>query len=86
MGWLGKDLLEAGEECVHLRQRRRYENPDVLAFATKGVGESQAAAEGVAVRVFVAEDQDLLVRVDEVFDLVVKVRPVAFRGGYGFGS
>jgi hypothetical protein len=46
----------------------------VLARRAQGLGESEAAAERVAVGVLVTEDQDLLVGVDEVLDLVV-LRP-----------
>jgi len=43
----------------------------VLARRSQGLGEREAAAERVAVGVLVSEDQDLLVRLDEVLDLVV---------------
>jgi hypothetical protein len=43
----------------------------VLARRPQGLGERKAAAERVAVGVFVSEDQDLLVGVDELLDLVV---------------
>jgi hypothetical protein len=43
----------------------------VLARPAEGLRERQAAAEGVAVGVLVAEDQDLLVGLDELLDLVV---------------
>jgi hypothetical protein len=43
----------------------------VLARPAQGLREREAAAEGVAVGVLVAEDQDLLVGLDELLDLVV---------------
>ena len=49
----------------------RDQHPYVLAQGPQGFGERQAAAERVAVRVLVTEDQDFLVRVDELLDLVV---------------
>ena len=79
---LGLYVLEAREEPVHLRQRWRYEHPDVLALGAQRLREREAAPESVAVGVLVAEDQDLLVGVDQVFDLVVQVGLVAFDGGY----
>jgi hypothetical protein len=65
------DVIEAGQERVHRRQRRRDEHPHVLAFGAQRLGERKTAAERVAVGVFVSEDQDLLVCVDEVLDLVI---------------
>jgi hypothetical protein len=49
---------------------------------TERLGEGEAAAEGVAVGILVAEDQDLLVRIDQILDLVVKVRLVGLGVGY----
>jgi hypothetical protein len=46
------------------------------------LGEREAASERVAVGVLVPEDQDLLVRLDQVLDLVVEVRFVPLRAGY----
>src|SRR5205807_5423968 len=71
---------------VHRRKRRRYEHPDVLALSTQRFREREAAAERVAVGVFVTEDQDLLVRVDELLDLVVDMQFVVFDGRYRFCS
>jgi hypothetical protein len=45
-------------------------HPDRLAPALERFGEGQAAAEGVAVGVLVAEDQDLVVLVDQSPELV----------------
>jgi hypothetical protein len=45
----------------------------VFARRTQRFGKRKAAAERVAVGVFVAEDQDLLVGIDELLDLVVQV-------------
>jgi len=42
-----------------------------LAGGAKRLTERQAAAQGVPVGVLVAEDQDLLVGINELFDLVV---------------
>jgi hypothetical protein len=46
----------------------------VLAGSAQSLGKREAAAEGVPVRILVAEDEDLLVRVDELLDLVVEAR------------
>jgi hypothetical protein len=46
----------------------------VLAGRAQSLGKREAAAKGVPVGVLVPEDEDLLVRVDELFDLVVDVR------------
>jgi hypothetical protein len=45
----------------------------VLASRPQGLREREAAAQGVAVRILVSEDQDLLVGLDEVLDLVVLI-------------
>src|SRR6266516_5754142 len=79
---LGLDVLEPRKEGVHRRQRRRLERTDFLAFGAQRFREREAAAEGVAVGVLVAEDQDLLVGVDQVLDLVVEVWFVELRGRY----
>jgi hypothetical protein len=81
MGWRSEDVAEAGEELVHLGQRRRDEHPDVLAVGAEGFSKSKAASERVAVRILVPEDQDLLVGVDQLLDLVIDVRSL-LRGGY----
>jgi len=70
---LGLDVFEAGKERVHRRQRRRHEDPDILAFRPQRLREREAAAERVAVGVLVTEDQDLLVRIDQIFDLVIEM-------------
>ena len=54
----------------------------MLARGAQGLGPRQAAAKGVAVGVLVPEDQDLVVRVDELFDLVVVMSGFAPGGGY----
>src|SRR4030088_2208811 len=79
------DIIEAGQERIHVRQRRRNEHPDLLPRRTQRLGERQAAAKGVAVCVLVPEDQDLLVGVDELLDLVVKVW-LGARAGYFVSS
>jgi len=55
----------------------------VLAGGAQSLGEGEAAAQRVAVGVLVAEDQDLLVGVDELLDLVVQVPGLGRCGGYG---
>ena len=67
------DLVEPRQECVHLGERRRDEHPHFLAGGPQSFGESKAAAEGVPVRVLVAEDEDLIVGVDELLYLVEDV-------------
>src|SRR5260370_39251883 len=84
--WLHIDLLESRQERVHVRQRWRYDHPRVLACGSQGFGESETAAEGVAVGILVSEDQDLLVGVDEVLDLVVLVACLRLRGFFFFFS
>ena len=86
MRWLGLDVFDPGEKPVHRRERRRHQHPDVLALRPECFGEGKAAAKRVAVGVLVAEDQDLLVGLDEIPDVVIKVRFVPLRGGYGWGS
>ena len=81
----GLDFLEPWQKRIHRRKRWRHEDPDVFALGPQSFRESQAAAERVAVGVLVAEDQDLLVRVDQVLDLVIQMRLVEFGGRYGFG-
>ena len=54
----------------------------MLARRAQRLREGEAAAEGVAVGVLVTEDQDLLVCVEELFDLVVEAAGLALRGGY----
>jgi len=54
----------------------------VLAGGAQSLREGEAAPERVAVGVLVTEDQDLLIRVDELLDLVVKIAGLAGRGGY----
>src|SRR6202030_1818645 len=66
---------------------RRDEHPDFLARAAQRLREGEAAAQRVAVRVLVAEDQDLLVGVDQFLDLVVQVLGLGRGcGGYGWTS
>jgi hypothetical protein len=48
----------------------RDHDPDRLALRAKRLGETQAAAERVAVGVFVAEDQDLVVALDQRLELI----------------
>src|SRR5438094_1794326 len=83
---LGLDVFETREERVHRRERRRNQHPDILALRPECFGEGEAAAKRVAVGVLVAEDQDLLVGLDQVPDVVIQVRLVPLRGGYGLGS
>jgi len=49
------------------------EHPHVLARRAQSLREGEAAAEGVAVGVLVTEDQDLLVRLDQILDLVIEM-------------
>jgi hypothetical protein len=51
----------------------RDDDPDLFAGGPQRLTKSEAAAEGVAISVLVAEDQDLLVGVNELLDLVVLV-------------
>src|ERR1700688_2143639 len=67
------DFRKAGEKRVHVRQRRRNEHPHLLSSRAQRLGKREAAAEGVPVRILVSKDEDLLVGVDELFDLVVDV-------------
>src|ERR1041384_2440956 len=83
---LGLDIVETWKERVHRWQGRRDKHPDVFALGTKRFGERQAAAERVAVGVLVTEDQDLLIGLDEIPDVVIEVRFVPRRGGYGVAS
>jgi hypothetical protein len=53
-----------------MRQRRRYEHPNLLAGGSQCLRKCKAAAKRVPVRVLVTEDEDLLVGVDEILDLV----------------
>ena len=70
---------------MHLGKRGRNENPHILARAAKSLRESKAAPKGVAIGILVAEDQDLLVGIDEFLDLVVDIGgPVC--GSYDFSS
>jgi hypothetical protein len=76
------DVFESRKERVHRRKRRRNEHPDVFALRPQRLREGKAAAEGVTIGVLMTEDQDLLVRVDEVFDLVIQVARLTFGLGY----
>ena len=58
----------------------------MLAGGPKGLRKRQAAPKGVPVRVLVAEDEDLLVGIDEVFDLIELVVDAGFGGGYVLSS
>jgi hypothetical protein len=80
--WLGSDLVEAGQELVGVGQGWRDQDPDLLAGGSERFREREAAAEGVTVGILVAEDQDLLVGIDQVLDLVVQVGGLALGGGY----
>src|SRR5260370_1026842 len=81
----GPDLGEPRHEGVHVRQGRWDEHPDVLARAAQRLREREAASERVPVGVFVPEDQDLLVGVDQLLDLVVNMRCL-LRSGYDGSS
>jgi hypothetical protein len=85
MRGIREDLLETGQEFVHLRKGRWDQHPHVFARAAQSLGKREAATKGVAVGVLVTEDQDLLVGVDELLDLVVDVR-ILLCGGYDFVS
>jgi hypothetical protein len=84
MRHLGLDIFESGHERVHRRERGWHEHPDLFALRSERLGKGETAAQRVAVGVLVAEDEDLLVGVDQLFDLVVDVRVVALGGGYWF--
>src|SRR5882762_9503308 len=78
---LGQDLVKSRKERIHLRQRRRDEHPHFFAGGLQRLGEGKAAPERVSIGIFVAEDQDLLVGLDQLLDLVVDGRrPLG--GGY----
>ena len=64
----------------------RDEHPHMLARGAKRFGEGEAAPERVAVGVLVTEDQDLLIGVEELFDLVVEAAGLGLRGGYRSSS
>jgi len=70
---LGLDVFEARKERVHRRQRWRHQDPNVLALRPQRLREREAAAERVSVGVLVTEDQDLLVRLDQILDLVIEM-------------
>jgi hypothetical protein len=80
---LFSDVVKAWEEVVHGRQWRRNENRHLLARGAERLSKRKAAAKRVSIGVFVAEDEDLLVGVDEILDLVVLVGALAPGGGYG---
>jgi len=69
-----------------MRQRRWYQHRRLLAGGAKRLRKSQAAAKRVPIRVLVTEDEDLLVGVDEVFDLVELVVDAGLRGSYVLAS
>ena len=58
---------------------------DDRAELTNRLREREAAAERVAVRILVAEDQDVVVCVEQLLDLVVKVGDLGL-GGYVVSS
>jgi hypothetical protein len=64
----------------------RDQHPHVLAGGPKRLSEGEAAPERVAVSVLVTEDQDLLIGVEELFDLVVEAAGLRLRGGYRSSS
>ena len=78
-------LSETRHERVHLRKWRRDEHPHVFAGGPERFGESEAAPERVAIGILVAEDQDLLVGVDQLLDLVKDVGGF-LRRSYDFPS
>ena len=80
MRGLGLNVFEAGQKLVHLRQGRWDEHPDVLARGAQSLSEREVAPKGVAIGILVAEDQDLLVGVDQLLDLVVDVGGLLRRG------
>jgi hypothetical protein len=55
----------------------------VLARGPERLREGEAAAQRVAVRVLVSEDQNFLVGVEKLFDLVVQVVGLGRGRGYG---
>ena len=76
------DVVEARQKRVHLRKRRRDQHPHMLAGSLQCLRECEAAAERVPVRILVAEDQDLLVGLDQLPDLVVERSRLRPCGGY----
>ena len=80
------DLVEPRQKRIHLRQRRRDDHPCMLAGSSQRFREREAAAERVTVGVLVTEDQDLLIGLDELFDLIVLMARCALGGGYCFSS
>src|SRR6266851_5378029 len=74
--------------CLTLlpERSRLPESKKNTTSGSEGFGESETAAEGVTVGVLVSEDQDLLVGVDEVFDLVVLMTGRGLRGCYFLSS
>jgi hypothetical protein len=55
----------------------------VLAPRPERLGKREAAAKRVPVRILVAEDEDLLVGVDELLDLVELIAKSGLGGSYG---
>ena len=80
---LGLDVVEAGQERVHVRQGRRDQHPHPLASRAQSLRKSKAAAKRVSIGILVPKDQDLVVRVDELLDLVEQVGNLGLGGGYG---
>jgi hypothetical protein len=83
---LFQNFVKAWQEFVHLWQRRRYQHRRLLACGAKRLRKRQAAAKCVPIRVLVTEDEDLLVGIDEVFDLIELIVDAGFRGSYGLSS
>ena len=86
MRWLFEDFVEARQELVHLRKRRGYQHRRLLAGKAKRLRKREAAAKRVPIRVLVTENENLLVGVDEVFDLIELVVDAGFRGSYVLSS
>src|SRR2546428_9186084 len=79
----GLDVVNARQERVHARQGRRDQHPHPLASRAQSLRKSKAAAERVSIGILVPKDQDLVVRVDELLDLVEQVGNLGLGGGYG---
>src|ERR1700674_2804691 len=86
MRWLFFDVVKAGQKFVHGRQRWRDEHPHLLACRFERLRKRKAAAKRVPIRILVAEDEDLVVGIDEILDLVELVVNSRLGGGYGVPS
>src|SRR5207248_67989 len=67
--WPLDNLVETGHPGVLVGEWRRDHDVDGLAARAQRLREGEAAAQRVAVGVFVTEDQDLLVAVEQLLEL-----------------